>query len=73
KPNLKMADFCLDNGGRFIVSLLKSLKIKIVICGGIKEEHFFLFKDNKIKVITNVIGDVEDIVRQIDSEFLKMI
>jgi len=28
---------------------------------------------NKIKVITNVIGDVEDIVRQIDSEFLKMI
>ncbi len=54
-----------------LISILKDLKVNIVICGGIKEEYFLLLRNSKIKVIENIIGEVDDVIKQINSDFLK--
>jgi len=42
---------------------LKDKKVKILICGGIKEEYSQLLEKNNIKIIKNVIDDIDNVVR----------
>jgi len=46
-----------------ILKVLKDKKVKILICGGIKEEYSQLLEKNNIKIIKNVIDDIDNVVR----------
>jgi len=46
-----------------LVELLKGMKVRLVICGGIKKEWQQMLKSNNIQFIENVIGNVDDVVK----------
>ena len=46
-----------------LIDLLKSMKVSLLVCGGIKEECQQLLRNNNIEFIENVIGNVDDVVK----------
>jgi len=46
-----------------LIDLLKSMKVSLLVCGGIKEECQQLLRSNNIEFIENVIGNVDDVVK----------
>lgn len=45
------------------IDILRSQKVKVLICGGIQEEYKKALMDNNIKYIENVIGSLEEVVK----------
>lgn len=57
----------IDNPGHspgFLPTYLKDLGVKCIICGGIGQRAIENFKNYGIEVISGVIGNVNDIIKQ---------